>query len=94
MKVLSLNGLKTLTAKLKADAIPTETNYYVEITGSTSTYTVPGYVNGKSYVEVYINGFKLVPGQHYNISTAGVITLVNKVHEGGNYLHVLQRKYK
>ena len=94
MKVLSLDKLKKLMPKILANAVPTETNYNVEINSSTSTYTVPGYVNGKSYVEVFLNGFKLVPEVHYNISTSGVITLVNKVHEGGNYLHVLHRKYK
>lgn len=94
MKVLSLDKLKKLIPKLLENAVPTEENYNVEINSNSLTYTVPNYVNGKSYVEVFKNGFKLVPGVHYNISTSGVITLVNKVYEGGNYLHVLHRKYK
>lgn len=46
------------------------------------TYTIPEY-SEDMIVDVYLNGFLLIPTTEYTIDSSGVITTVNSVKTGG-----------
>lgn len=73
---------------------PSEYNYYVELTaGQSYSFTVPNYENGKSIVEAYLNGFRLVPSKQYTLDSSGIVKLLVNVSSQGNNIHIIHRKW-
>ena len=94
VKTLTLTGLERVIQKMKLASCPQEFNYFVELTkGQSYSFTVPNYVNGKSIVEAYINGFRLVPSKQYELSSAGVVKLLFNPETENNSIHIIHRKW-
>ena len=93
-KFLSVQGLKRFKELLKANAKPVETVYRIELkVGNNYTYQVPNYSKNYSQLDVYINGMRLAPSIEYTVSDVGVINIINNIHDIGNYLLIVHRKY-
>ena len=80
MKYLDQAGLEYLVQKLRDSLKVTETPYsYTTTSAQTVSFTVPAYTtDGKSTLDVYINGLKAIPTTEYTIS-GNVVTLVNQL---------------
>lgn len=93
-KCLTIDNLAYFVNKILLASAPKENHYHVELQQDIDySFTVPSYAKGKSIVDVYMNGFRLIPTIEYTLSDAGVIHLLMDVHSDGNKFHVVHRKW-
>lgn len=93
-KVLTAEGVKRFKELLKANAKPEEAAYRIELkVGNNYTYQVPNYSKSYSQLDIYINGLRLAPSVEYTVSDAGIVNIINYIHDTGNYLLIIHRKY-
>lgn len=75
-------------------AIPTE-NYYEETLEADTTYTktIPNFEQGKSLVDVYLNGLRLMKEREYTISQNGLLTLIQKSTTGKDKIIIVHWRW-
>lgn len=94
-KYLDFTGLSYLANKLKTQCIPTESHQYATVPkDSPYSVTVTGYANGKSLVEVYLNGLRMIPDKEYTLSASGVMALKSVLNTDGNTIHIVHKKWR
>lgn len=95
LKCLTLETLSYLIEKLNVALTIQESNYHLELEkGKTYTFDVPNYEQGKSVVDIYMNGLKMMEEKHYSISSTGKVSMKNEVYSEGNVLSVVHRKLR
>ena len=95
LKCFTLDTLAYLLEKLNIALTVVENNYSLSLEqGKTYTFDVPNYEQGKSVVDIYLNGLKMVEEKHYSISSIGHVSLKNEICSDGNELSVTHRKLK
>lgn len=91
MKFLSATGLARLVDNIRANLKVTETPYsYTTSSVETVTFTVPAYTtDGKSTLDIYINGVKVIPTVDYTLS-GNVVTLKKTLNAGQTVLFIVR----
>ena len=95
LKCLTLDTLGYLIEKLNVALTIEESNYHLELEkGKTYTFDIPNYEKGKSEVDIYMNGLKMIEEKHYSITSIGKVSMINEVCSEGNVLSVVHRKLR
>lgn len=85
VKIITLPKLQRFLTNLRnsmgSSIVRVVYNYTATSTGVQS-FQIPSY-STKMIVDVYLNGFLLVPTNEYTISSSGVVTTVNSINSGG-----------
>lgn len=70
MKYLNIEGTECLVRELKSKLKITRTEYtYTTTSAETVSFTVPAYTtDGKSTLDIYINGLRAIPTTDYTMS--------------------------
>lgn len=73
---------------------PTE-NYYEETLEANTAYTktIPDFEQGKSLVDVYLNGLRLMKEREYTISQNGLLTLIQKSTTGKDKIIIVHWRW-
>lgn len=91
MKYLDQSGLGHLVSKMRANIAIIENTYtYTTTSAMTVSFTVPAYTtDGKSTLDVYINGLYAVPTVDYTLS-GNKVTLTNELETGQTVYFVVR----
>lgn len=83
MKYLNEEGTACLVRELKSKLKITRTEYtYTTTSAETVSFTVPAYTtDGKSTLDIYVNGLRAIPTTDYTMSS-NVVTLTKKLTAG------------
>lgn len=85
-KIITLPKLQRFLTNLRnsmgSGGIVRVTYNYTATSTGVQSFTIPSY-NSKMIIDVYLNGFLLIPTTEYTISSSGVVTTVNSINSGG-----------
>ncbi len=92
-KFLDYEGLAYLLDKLSVNSGPTEVHYNATIPKGVYIYAIPNYEDGKSTIEAYLNGLRLIQDKDYRLSTSGQFNLISGPHTDDNVIYIVHRKW-
>ena len=75
-------------------ATPSE-NFYEETLAANTAYTktIPNFEQGKSLVDVYLNGLRLMKEREYTITQSGLLTLIQKSTTGKDKIIIVHWRW-
>ena len=89
-----IDDLAQYVAAIPTGGAPTETVTAATLTsGSDYSTTIANYTNGKSIVDVYLNGMRLRADADYTLSSSGVMTLSFTPDAANNEIMIVHRRW-